>query len=340
MRGCMWKVLSAAPFGASPSLRNRFSPGTPRLKCMARPCPQRPQMTLVTFQRLWFLCRHGGGHGCGDRYSRRTLALSSHHQCQALPRSLAGSSPDPPHSTSDPGSEVLRGGSGEVPGSIRGCRREWAAKAPHPNCENPMPEGYPKRQADNDLNHCPAASFGHWRIGNLSLFRVSRFGFRISAPGKASVLRYAPAAVGAATTARRGRAVLCGWGGDAGAGHYWDIRPAVDVLAGADPNGTEDRLGGREVELGQVEIGTPGVQAHKEVVAGGAHPAARFSYEGIIGFGHAPGGVLFRGQSAPAAGDSANVAAVARDVRGRELAVMVFGAAAWKVAVDDIHGQL
>ena len=34
---------------------------------------------------------------------------------------------------------------GEDPASIRACRREWAAKAPHPNCENPMPEGYPKR---------------------------------------------------------------------------------------------------------------------------------------------------------------------------------------------------
>jgi hypothetical protein len=165
--------------------------------------------------------------------SRRSL----HHQCQALPRSLAGSSPDPPRSTSDPGSEVLWRGSGEGPGSIRGCKREWAAKAPHPNCENPMPEGYPKRQADNDLNHCPAASYGHWKIGNLSLFRVSRFGFRISAPGKASVLRHAPAAVGAATTARLGRAVLCGRGGDAGAGHFWDIRPAVNVLAGANPDG-------------------------------------------------------------------------------------------------------
>jgi hypothetical protein len=35
---------------------------------------------------------------------------------------------------------------------------------------------------------------------------------------------------------------------------------------------TEDRFGGREVELRQVEIGAPGVQAHKEVVAGGAQP--------------------------------------------------------------------
>src|ERR1035441_10001929 len=94
---------------------------------------------------------------------------------------------------------------------------------------------------------------------------------------------------------------------------------------------TEDRLGGREVELGQVEIGAPGIQAHKEVVAGGAHPAARFSYEVIIGCGDAPRGVLFRGQSAPAAGDSANVVAVTlllggagiarADVLARDLAV-------------------
>jgi hypothetical protein len=127
--------------------------------------------------------------------------------------------------------------SGESPASIRACKREWAAKAPHANCENRMPEASPKRQADNDLNHCPAASFGHWKIGNLSLFRVSRFGFRISAPRKAAVLRHGPAAVGAATTARLGRAVLCGWGADAGAGHLWDIRPAVNMLAGANPDG-------------------------------------------------------------------------------------------------------
>jgi hypothetical protein len=46
--------------------------------------------------------------------------------------------------------------------------------------------------------------------------------------------------------------------------------------------GTEDRLGGREVELGQVEVGAPGVQAHKEVVAVEAHPAARFGYEVLL----------------------------------------------------------
>jgi hypothetical protein len=83
---------------------------------------------------------------------------------------------------------------------------------------------------------------------------------------------------------------------------------------------SEDRLGGREVELGQVKIGTPGVQAHEEVVAGGAHPAARFSYEVIIGCGHAPGGALFRGQSAPAAGDSADVVAVALLLGGLRIA--------------------
>ena len=30
--------------------------------------------------------------------------------------------------------------------------------------------------------------------------------------------------------------MLCGWGADAGAGHFWDIRPAVNVLAGANPD--------------------------------------------------------------------------------------------------------
>src|ERR1039458_9100816 len=114
-----------------------------------------------------------------------------------------------------------------------------------------MPEAYPKRQADNDLNHSPAACYGHCKIWNLSLFRVSRFGFRISAPGKASVLIRAPAAVGAATTARLGRAVLCGSGGDAGAGHSWDTRPAVNVLAGANP---DCRAGLRHAMPGNVKL--------------------------------------------------------------------------------------
>ena len=147
---------------------------------------------------------------------------------------------------------------------------------------------------------------------------------------------------------------LCGRGGDARAKHLGNIDPAVNVLAGANPNGLagfrhaipghvklgdvapavywgrqqpqerevlhtadacpdrpapctrmycaggpgtrslivilppmlvmtnsttglwlEDGLGGREVELGQAKIGAPGVQAHKEVVAIAAHPAAR-----------------------------------------------------------------
>src|ERR1035441_7463303 len=101
---------------------------------------------------------------------------------------------------------------------------------------------------------------------------------------------------------------------------------------------TEDRLGRREVELGQVEIGTPGVQAHKEVVASGAHPAARFSYEVIIGCGDAPRGALFRGQSAPAAGDSANVVAMALLLRGLRIArahVLARDLAVTGVEIDD-----
>jgi hypothetical protein len=56
--------------------------------------------------------------GCG--------ALAAHSRLQA--RMLAGSSPDPPRSTSDPRSEVLRGGSGEVPARpARGWGGGWAA---------------------------------------------------------------------------------------------------------------------------------------------------------------------------------------------------------------------
>jgi hypothetical protein len=106
----------------------------------------------------------------------------------------------------------------------------------------------------------------------------------------------------------------------------WQVRIQMAVRQLDHRVATEDRLGRREVELGQVEIGTPGVQAHKEVVASGAHPAARFSYEVIIGCGDAPRGVLFRGQSAPAAGDSANVVAVVRLLGGAGIAGSSFPA--------------
>ena len=43
--------------------------------------------------------------------------------------------------------------------------------------------------------------------------------------------------VGVATTGRRRRAPLWGCGRDSGAGHFWGIRPAVNVLAGANPDG-------------------------------------------------------------------------------------------------------
>ena len=48
---------------------------------------------------------------------------------------------------------------------------------------------------------------------------------------------------------RRRRASLWGCGKDAGARHYWDIGPAVNVLAGANPNG---RAGFRHAAPGNV----------------------------------------------------------------------------------------
>ena len=42
--------------------------------------------------------------------------------------------------------------------------------------------------------------------------------------------------------------------------------------------GPGDRLGGREIELGQAEVGAPGVQADKQVLAVQAHALARFGY--------------------------------------------------------------
>jgi len=53
-------------------------------------------------------------------------------------------------------------------------------------------------------------------------------------------------------TGRPRRASLWGCGKDAGAGHLWDIGPAVDVLAGANPNG---RAGFRHAIPGNVKLG-------------------------------------------------------------------------------------
>ena len=50
----------------------------------------------------------------------------------------------------------------------------------------------------------------------------------------------------------------------------------------------EDGLGGWEVELGQTEIGAPGIQAYKEVVAVATYPAAFFVHDLFVGRGEAP----------------------------------------------------
>src|SRR5664279_3400128 len=76
--------------------------------------------------------------------------------------------------------------------------------------------------------------------------------------------------------------------------------------------GTEDGLGGREVELGQVEVGALGVHAHKVVVAVGSDPATRFGHNVSVERGNAPGGELLGGKCAPAPGDSAEVAPVSQ----------------------------
>ena len=53
----------------------------------------------------------------------------------------------------------------------------WGLKSEN---RNPKPETNPKPQQGNDQNYAAAAGFEHWAIGNLNLFRVSTFGFRIS----------------------------------------------------------------------------------------------------------------------------------------------------------------
>src|ERR1035437_8192319 len=55
-----------------------------------------------------------------------------------------------------------------------------------------------------------------------------------------------------AATGRRRRASLWGWGGDAGAGHFWDIGPAVNVVGGANPDG---RAGFRHAIAGNGKLG-------------------------------------------------------------------------------------
>src|SRR5208282_2071605 len=102
--------------------------------------------------------------------------------------------------------------------------------------------------------------------------------------------------------------------------------------------GTEDGLGGREVELGQVKVGAPCVQTRKEVVAVQAHPAARFGYKGIISRGKAPRGALLGAKSAPAPEDSAEVAAVALLLRGTGIPgahVLAHDLAVTAVDIDD-----
>lgn len=73
--------------------------------------------------------------------------------------------------------------------------------------------------------------------------------------------------------------------------------------------GTEDRLGGWEVELRQAEVGAPDVQAYKVVVTVEAHPAARFGYEVFVSRSGAPSTPLFGAERAPTSGDSADVVA-------------------------------
>ena len=55
----------------------------------------------------------------------------------------------------------------------------WGLKSEN---RNPKPETNPKPQQGNDQNYAAAAGFEHRAIGNLNLFRVSAFGFRISQP--------------------------------------------------------------------------------------------------------------------------------------------------------------
>jgi hypothetical protein len=113
--------------------------------------------------------------------------------------------------------------------------------------------------------------------------------------------------------------LLCGSGGDAGAGHFWDIGPAVNVLAGANPDGP---AGFRHAIPGDVKLGNvaPAVgrgwqqpQEGEVLDAADASPDRRRPlYQGVLGR---------RVRDAdPEAEDSAEVAAVARLPRGTGIA--------------------
>ena len=67
-------------------------------------------------------------HLCGCCRTIMISAPATPAPIPPLPRaSLTGASPDPPRSTSDRRSEVLRGGSGEAPARLRPNQREWAS---------------------------------------------------------------------------------------------------------------------------------------------------------------------------------------------------------------------
>jgi hypothetical protein len=54
-------------------------------------------------------------------------------------------------------------------------------RGPKSEIRHPKPETNPKHEEGNDQNPRAHAGFEHWAIGHLNLFRVSNFGFRISA---------------------------------------------------------------------------------------------------------------------------------------------------------------
>jgi len=134
----------------------------------------------------------------------------------------AGVPPDPPRSTSDRGSEVLRGGSGEVTDVWAGIGRQngegsgtsgLAFRGARPGGRGSPRRGNPTKSEGQGVVRPQFLQVGTLSTGSLI------------------------AVVGVATAGKPRRASLCGGSGDAVAGHFWDIGPAVNVLAGANPDG-------------------------------------------------------------------------------------------------------
>jgi hypothetical protein len=53
---------------------------------------------------------------------------------------------------------------------------------------SPKPATKPERAGPNEQNRTSQGGLEHWIVGSLNLFRLSGFGFRVSAPSASEIL--------------------------------------------------------------------------------------------------------------------------------------------------------